>query len=303
MFEPLAYFDGRLLPQSEARLALHDAGFVLGATVTDLCRTFGRRLYRWPEHLARFRRSCRLTHLDPGRDDTELTRIAHELVERNASELPPHDELCLVLFATPGPIGYYLGEPGAAGDAAPTVGMHTFPLPWARYRKLIAEGADLLTPALRQVSARSVDPRIKQRSRLHWWLADREVQGVRPGSQALLLNEYGHITETAAANFLLVRAGTVLTPPSEEVLGGISLAVVQELCAQMGIRVVEQPLTLDDCAAAQEALLTGTSFCLAGVRRLNDVAYPCPGPMTRRLHAAWSQAVQVDIWQQFLAAP
>ena len=39
MTEPLASLNGRLLPQSEAHLALNDAGFVFGATVTDLCRT------------------------------------------------------------------------------------------------------------------------------------------------------------------------------------------------------------------------------------------------------------------------
>src|SRR5262245_14628401 len=44
MSEPLAYFEGRLIPQSEARLPLHDAGFVMGATITDLCRTVRHRL-------------------------------------------------------------------------------------------------------------------------------------------------------------------------------------------------------------------------------------------------------------------
>jgi branched-subunit amino acid aminotransferase/4-amino-4-deoxychorismate lyase len=300
MSEPLAYLDGQLVPQSQARLALNDAGFVLGATVTDLCRTFGQRLYAWPAHLARFRDSCRSIHLKIALQDLAVTRIAEELVERNAELLPDEGELCLVLFATPGTIGYYLGEAGSAGDRLPTFGMHTFALPWARYRRLVSEGADLLTPKVRQVRADSVGPRIKHRSRLHWWLADREVQAIRPGAQALLLNEHDHITETAAANLLLVRAGAVHAPKPNEVLGGISLQILRGLCGLQEIPFHQQSLTLDDCAAADEALLTSTPYCLAPVKRINDITYPSPGPVTRRLHAAWSEVLGgLDIWAQF----
>src|SRR5262245_32666482 len=207
MSEPYAFLNWRFLPQSRAQLPLHDAGFVLGATVTDLCRTFGQALYRWEDHLRRFRASCELARVNLGLEDFELTRFAHELIARNAPLVPPAQELCLVMFATPGPIGYYLGEPGGAGDGAATFGMHTFPLPYARYRRLIESGADLILPQVRQIPAACIDPRIKQRSRLHWWLADREVQAVHPGAQALLLDEQGHITETATANIAIVRGG------------------------------------------------------------------------------------------------
>lgn len=54
---PLAYLNDRFLPQPEARLTLHDAGFVLGVTVTDLCRTFRHRPYRLADHLRRFRKA------------------------------------------------------------------------------------------------------------------------------------------------------------------------------------------------------------------------------------------------------
>src|SRR5437763_40202 len=81
----------------------------------------------------------------------------------------------------------------------------------------------------------TVDPRIKQRSRLHWWLADRSARASQPGATALLLNESGHITETAAANFLLVQDGAVVSPPRSGILNGISLLVVEELCLNLGI--------------------------------------------------------------------
>jgi branched-chain amino acid aminotransferase len=298
MAEPLAYLNGQLLPQAAAGLPLHDAGFVFGATVTDLCRTFRHALYRWPDHLARFRRSCAATYIHPPGSDEEVTRHANELVAHNARLLGPGQELALVLFATPGPVGYYAGLDGGLGDAPPTFGMHTFPLPLARYRRLFQEGAHLAVPQTRHVPAACVDPRVKQRSRLHWWLADREAARVEPGAIALLLDPDGHVTETAGANFLALRAGTVLSPPRQAVLGGISLQVVRELCDQAGIPFAERPLTLADCVTADEALLTSTPYCVAGVSRIDGTPLPWPGPVFRKLLGLWSAAVGLDIAAQ-----
>jgi branched-chain amino acid aminotransferase len=294
---PLAYLNDRLLPQRDAALPLHDAGFVWGATVTDLARTFRHRLFRLADHLSRFRRSCELARVPLAASGDELARVAEELVAHNAALLGPDDDLALVMFATPGPVGYYLGEPG---DGPPTLGMHTFPLPLARYRRLFAEGARLVTPAVRAVPVTSVDPLVKQRSRLHWWLAEQEARQRDPGASALLLDSEGRLTETAAANFLLVRGGTVLSPPSGSVLGGVSLQVVRELCGGLGIPFAERRLVPDDLRGADEALLTSTSFCVAGVRRIDELELPWPGPVWRRLLAAWGELVGLDIGRQIL---
>src|SRR4051794_29421982 len=131
--EPLAYLNGHFLPQSEARLPLHDAGFVMGATVTDLCRTFRHSPYRLPDHLARFRASCAAAEVPQPLADADLSPLAGQVLTHNAALISPEDDLALVFFATPGPVGYYLGEPGGPGDGPPTLGVHTFPLPFARY--------------------------------------------------------------------------------------------------------------------------------------------------------------------------
>jgi hypothetical protein len=75
------------------------------------------------------------------------------------------------------------------------------------------------------------------------------------------------------------------------------------LCSERGIAFREQPLGLPECLAAEEALLCSTSFCLAGVSRINGTALPWPGPIFERLLAAWSRRVKVDIRRQILANP
>jgi branched-chain amino acid aminotransferase len=297
MTQPLAFLNGSFMPQSEAALPLHDAGFVMGVTVTDLCRTFRHRLYRWPDHLARFRRSCEATDIAVKFEDADITRLANDLVQRNCKHIAPAADLAVVLFATPGPIGSYLGLSGAAGDD-PTFGMHTVPLPFERYRPWIAKGgARLRTPPTRQVPIECVDPHIKQRSRMHWWLAAKQVG---TDAQALLLDVNGHVTETASSNFILVRNETLISPRRECILEGISMNVLAELAAQLQIPMEHRDLTLDDCYAADEALLTCTSYCIAGVGQLNHHVMNWPGPMLRRLVEAWNKEVGIDIHRQIL---
>jgi branched-chain amino acid aminotransferase len=300
MPEPLAFINGRFLPQSQVALTLHDAGFVMGVTVSDLCRTFHHKLYRWADHLVRFALSCQCAHILPPRGDEEITGLAEELVRRNAALVRAEQELALVVFATPGPIGYYLGEEGGLGAGPATLGMHTFPLPFSRYRHWVEQGANLVVPRARQVPAASIDPGIKMRSRMHWWLADREARQVEPGAAALLLDVEGKVTETAGANVLVVREGKVLSPPSDSILKGISRRVVIELCGKLGIPFGEQPLTVHDLESAEEVLLASTPYCLVGVSRCNGRPLPWPGMVLRRLVQAWGDEVGLDIHGQIL---
>ncbi len=300
MAVPLAYLSGRYLPVDEVRLSFNDGGFVWGATVTDLCRTFRQRLYRLDDHVRRFRQSCELAHVPLLADDAELGDIAGRLVAENAPLVGADGELILVLFATPGPIGFHAGR---SENGPPTLGLYTYPLPFARYRRLFEEGARLVVPRTRQVPAACVDPRIKQRSRMTWWIAEQQAHDVDPMTSALLLDVDGFVTETATANLLIVKDGRVQTPWRGRVLNGVSLAVVQELCGKLGIPFDEVDLSLADCTLADEAMLANTSFCLAPVRQIQDATLACPGMIFERLLAAWSDQVSVDIRLQFVEHP
>jgi branched-subunit amino acid aminotransferase/4-amino-4-deoxychorismate lyase len=124
---------------------------------------------------------------------------------------------------------------------------------------------------------------------------------MEPGSSALLVDCQGQVTETAAANILVVQKGTIYSPPADCILEGISRKVVIELCAELGIAFVEKPLTVDDVHAADEVFLTSTPYCLAGVKSFQGRLVAWPGPTLRRLHDAWSGQVDLNIHAQIMA--
>lgn len=302
---PLAYLNGRFLPFAEAGLPLHDAGFVSGATVVDNARTFRHNLFRWPDHLARFRRDCGTCYVPLEATDEQITAAAEELVSHNAKLLPPGGELQLVTFATPGPLGFYLGE---AANGPPTLGMVTYPLPFARYRNFFTEGVTVAVVGMHgEYSGAILSPAVKHRSRMMWHVADHKAREQAGNPSALgMVCPNGAITETSIANVLTVVNGVVVSPPHQTVLDGISLRVTKELCETLGIQFVEGTTSLAfELVRVSEAMLTGTGLCLAGVREMLDVWHPkptrfdWPGPVFKKLLAAWSDLVGVDIEKQF----
>src|SRR5579871_5367092 len=98
MPEPLVFLNGKLIPASQAHLAIFDAGVVLGATVTEMTRTFRQQPYRLDDHIARLFRSLKYTRMDIGMTKDQLAGVSRELVANNAKLVDPEDELGLIHF-------------------------------------------------------------------------------------------------------------------------------------------------------------------------------------------------------------
>ena len=300
--EPLVYLNGRLVPASQAHLAVYDAGIVLGATVTEMARTFRHELFRLDEHLERLRRSLRYVRFDIGMSMDELAAVIHKLVEGNARLIEPDDELGVVIFVTAGEFPTYAGGAASSVRTTPTVCAHTFPLPFEIWADKVQHGQHLVTPSIRHVPPQCYDPSMKYRSRMHYYLADQEARLVDPDAAALLLDLDGNVTETGAANFLIVEQGTIISPTLRNTLAGISRAMVIELAAELKLPFVERDFQVFNVINSDEAFTTSTPYCLMPVTRINGLAIADgqPGPVFRRLLAAWSEKVGMDVHGQIV---
>lgn len=297
MPEPLAYLNGRLLPISQTNLSVFDLGIVMGASITEMARTFHHDAFRLKEHVDRLFRSIRHAGFDVDLTPGAVVDLGKELIEHNARLVPPHHDLGVSLFITAGTSLLYMGYGGMSTHRKPTVCVHTFPLPFELWADKYANGQHVVTPSIRHLPPECLDPKIKARSRMHWYLADEQARLVDPKAIALLLDRQDNITETSTANFFIVQPGKLITPTGRNTLHGISQMVVAELAEQFDLHYEQRDIQTYDVVNAEEAFTTSTPYCILPVTQINGrpIGTGRPGPVYDLLLKGWSQIVNLDI--------
>ncbi len=302
MFEPIAYLNGQFIPESQAKINFYDLGFVLGATLTEMTRTFKHKAFRLEDHVARLYRSAKYTGISLKESPSDLVARTQELIEQNIRLIDVDSDLGIVHFVTPGENRIYAGSAAASARMEPTVGIHSFVLPFSVWRFLFVAGAHLVIPSIRHVPPQCVDPKMKNRSRLHWFLAEQQAHLVDPQAITLLLDLNGNITESSGANVVVIRNRTIYSPPLRNILEGISLCTVRDLAFQVGLSFVEKDMQTYDVVNGDEVWLTTTPYCMAPCTKINGIPIGNgkPGPLFDKMITMWGDLVGMDIRQQIL---
>ena len=92
MGERVAWFNGKIVPESEDKVSFRDYGFAVGDGVFDTLRTFGHKPFLLKEHIDRLYRSLRYSNLDPGLSPEEMSRHTEDVIERNLALITPDDD-------------------------------------------------------------------------------------------------------------------------------------------------------------------------------------------------------------------
>ncbi|MEZ6130017.1 MAG: aminotransferase class IV [Planctomycetaceae bacterium] len=291
----ISWWNGQTVTDAELSVNVFDLGFVLGVTVSEQLRTFGGRLFHPDEHLQRLKRSLQIIGVH-NVDLQNLREQAMHIASHNHALLSPGDDLGLTIIVTPGRHGVSDG-----GDCVPTVGIYTTPLPFHRWADLYESGETLVVSTIRQVPGNCWPEELKCRSRMHYYLADREARQKKSGARALLLDQDGFMAEASTAGVLLYRADEgIVAPRADKVLPSISVGVIRQLAAEQNIDFVHRDIRPDEVVSADEVFLTSTSPCILPVVSVdgNSIGDGTPGRVYRRILSAWSNYVQVDIARQ-----
>jgi len=288
--ETLCYANGEILSYSHAKFSPDDLGIVWGAIITDRLRTFGGKLFQLQEHLDRFAESSRLAKVPLALPVSELSELSENLLAENHRRSPKPTEYSFLYLATPGVVPPF---PHGATTMTPTLMVLVTHLDEKRVAGIHERGLRLTTT----VAPLGTDPHVKHRSRLPWWVAMRSVVEAHAGSEPLYVTPGGApaVLETASANVAAVIGGTVVFPPTGQVLPGTAQVAVRDLCRSEGIPVADRPLAVADLKHASEMLAMNSTYGLASVVRVDDLPFPKDGEMALRLTAAWERAYGIRL--------
>lgn len=286
-----AYLNGEWIPDAGLSIPVADLGFAMGVTLTERLRTFEGRIWCQAEHMARMKRSAEIVGIDASAID-QIDSAITEYWERHASQREEGNDWAIIAFATPGQGG------------KPTCCVHGLPLPFQEWAPRFAEGVSLRTSDIRQTPTNCWPSGLKCRSRMHFYLADRQAQEQEPGARALLLDQEGFVGEATTANVVIYNeAEGIVSPRREKVLPGVTLAVLHDLAGTQGVPFTERDLTIEEFRAADEAWLSSTSVCLLPIVRCDGqpIGAGSPGPGYARMLSVWNEAVGLDIAAQAIA--
>jgi len=298
----VVYFNGRMVPETEARISIYDSALMFGDMVFEMTRSFHKTQFKLQEHIDRLYVGVKILQIPLTMTPEEMAQACYETVEANEHLFEEDDEHRLMIDVSRGLLGIYEGIEGM--HRGPNVIIADFPLRWtvAGMSLLFEQGINAVITSQRAIPANLLDPKIKNRSRIHYLMANIEASQVEgENNWALLLDPDGFIAEGTGDNFFIVKDGTVITPEGRNILRGVSRSyVIEELCIELGLSVVEKNIEPYDVYTADEAFMTGTPFCMLPVTALNSnpIGTGEVGSVFSGLLNQWSKNTGVDIAAQ-----
>jgi branched-chain amino acid aminotransferase len=299
----VVYQNGEFVAEQDAKISIYDSALMFGDMVFEMTRSFNKKQFKLREHLERLYAGIKIFRIPMKLSIEEMEKCCNETIERNDPLFSARDEHRLMINVSRGPLSIY--GPIFGGKLDPTVVIADFPLKWtvASMGPLFEEGIDAVIPSQRAIPASLLDPKIKNRSRVHYQMANIEVSSYQGDNNwALLLDPDGFVAEGTGDNFFIVKDGVIITPEDRNILRGISRDYIFELAQELGLRCVEKNIEPYDVYAADEAFMTGTPFCLLPVTSLNtlSIGNGKMGAFTLALLDKWSKNVGVDIKKQIV---
>jgi len=295
------YVNGKFVSNNEATISVFDAAFEHGDSVQEFTRTFRGSLFRLDDHLKRLFKSLKGIRIDPLLSVEEMKEISLEVLERNKKFLGTNDDGWVIQLISSGiEPRWWRADPALN---KPTIVVFFQPIFFEKFAEFYEVGIHVITPSNRRVSPISIDPKMKQNSRMDLNLGTREIRSIDPNAKPLFLDQFGNIAEGDGQNIFLVSEGILKTPNKNNVLCGISRETVIDLAKEMGITVEETELQPYDLYNADEAFLTATSHCILPISKFNwaKIGDGKPGVITKKLLKKWSDLVGVDIVEQAIS--
>jgi len=296
------WMNGTLVPEAEAKISVYDSALMFGDMVFEMTRSFGKKQFKLREHLDRLYYGVKILRIPLEMAIDEMEHHCHATIEANDALFGDDDEHRLMIDVSRGTLGIYQGVEGLR--KGPNVIIADFPLRWtvAGMGHLFDSGINAVITSQRAIPANLLDPKIKNRSRIFYLMANIEAsQMAGDNNWALLLDPDGFIAEGTGDNFFIIKNNTITSPEGRNILRGISRAyVMEELGPQLGMAVVEKNIEPYDAYTSDEAFMTGTPFCMLPVTRLNGLAIGggTVGTGFKALLDRWSHNVGIDIEQQ-----
>lgn len=286
-----AYFNGAIVPYSEAKVGILTHGFNYGTAVFGGVRAYWNEeeeqlyIFRVHDHFQRFLHSANIMFMDVNLTPENLSQITLELLRKENYRRDIYIR----------PLAY-------KADEIIGVKLHDLQdeitisaLPFSGY---VANDTDahVTFSSWRRLDDNSIPARGKV-SGAYVNSALIKTDAVKAGfDEALVLTQDGHVSEGSAMNVFMVRDNVLITPPiTDNILEGITRRTVMELASkELELPVIERGIDRTEVFLSQELFMTGTAAEIVAITRVDHrrIGSGVMGPITSQLRDLYARVVR-----------
>ena len=278
----LAFFEGAIVPIDQAKISItnHTLHYGTGcfAGIRGYWNASHQQLYvfRLQDHYHRLLNSAKLLHSVIEFSNEQLQQFTLELLRQEAWK--ENIYIRPIIYKDEGVFRVWLHDANdklaifsqPTGDYLPdSNGLSVCVSSWRRVD-------DTAIPARGKVNGTYVNSSLAK--------SDAMLSGF---NEAILLNQDGHVSEATAANFMMVRDGTLITPPiTANLLEGVVRRSIIELAqSELGINVEQRNIDRSELYLADEAFFCGTGVQMAAIGSIDHrtIGDGGKGPVTDSL--------------------
>jgi branched-chain amino acid aminotransferase len=285
-----AYFQGEFVPLADARVSVMTHALSYGTAVFEGIRGYWNpeqeKLYivKLEEHYKRFLQNTALMCIAVPHSREDLCNKTTHLLQLNAFR-----EDCYIRpLAYKSSLQIGVSMEGVADD------LTIFAEPYGSYVD-ITRGLAVCVSSWRRTSDNAIPPRAKVAGNYANTALIKNEAIVNGFDEAIVLTEWGFVSEGSAENLFLVRDGCLVTPSvADNILEGITRRCIMDLAErELGIKTIERTVARSELYVAEEIFLTGTGAQIAPVtsvdRRL--IGNGEVGPIAGRLQQLYMDVV------------
>lgn len=289
-----AFFEGKIVPWSEAKINVATHGFMYGTAVFSGMRAYWSEekkrlfIFRPYEHFHRLLDSAKMMSMSIPYDEQALIQISLDVLRMDNWQED-----------------VYLRPTIYKADMGIGVRLHNlrdeFTMFVTAFDKYLANdsNAHLTVSSWRRID----DNVIPARGKVAGAYANSaliKTDANRAGfDEAIVLDQVGHVSEGSAMNIFIVRNGKLITPPStDNILEGITRRSVIELArGELGIEVEERSIDRTEVFIAEELFLTGTAAQIVAATKVDHrpIGSGEMGPITAKLRALFNDVAHARV--------
>jgi branched-chain amino acid aminotransferase len=249
------WVNGKIIPWEEGKIhvlthSLHYAGAVFEGE-----RSYDGKVFKLMEHSNRLLKSAALMHLDVDYSAIEIAEATEVILEKNNLK-----------NAYVRPLIWRGAESLGAYNPILTTNLVIFV---QESNPSFKNGLRLVVTPWKKVSENAMPPQSKSSAHYAMLSISQQIAQEQGYDDALLLDRFDEIAECTTTNIFFGRAGELVTPIADRFLNGITRQTVIEMARNMGIRVREERLTLEDIENYDACFGTGTSAEIRGISEIN----------------------------------